>query len=81
MQGIKMMSMKSAFFLVLIGSMIILELTSEVDAGCNTKGCCNCSRQTSGKCEHTGPKLCISGGKDTKQEGQITEPYMTALIS
>ena len=32
--------------------------------GCNKKGglgCCNCSRQTNGKCAAVGPKACLVG--------------------
>ena len=64
-----MMSMKkSTFCLVLIASMMLLEFTPVVEAGCDikdiTKGCCNCSRQSilnGGGCAPTGVNFCASG--------------------
>ena len=46
-----MMSMKkSTFCLVLIASLMLSEFTPAVEAYCNRRGCCNCTRQISGGC-------------------------------
>ena len=44
------------FLLMLVFSLVVVS-----DAGCNTAGCCNCSRQKNGSCAQVGVKVCTSG--------------------
>merc|ERR1712154_568513 len=48
--NLKMVRQTIAFALLVT---LVAMMVMEIEASCSTKGCCNCSRQTSGKCAIT----------------------------
>jgi len=56
------MNSKSFVAVLLVTFMIGAMMVEIAEAGCDTNGCCNCSRQKDGSCAAiTGQKICTTG--------------------